>query len=85
MNCKSKLTRPQIMRCVVISLNPPVYFSVAVGGTGAAAKTQGLDSLFEFLNLGHWDLFEIWYLVLGIFVIFAKRVILAILVIYVCN
>jgi len=22
------------------------------------------------LNLGHWDLFEIWFLVLGIFIIF---------------
>ena len=27
------------------------------------------DPLFVFLNLGHWDLFEIWYLVLGIFII----------------
>jgi hypothetical protein len=28
------------------------------------------DPLFGFLNLGHWDLFGIWYLVLGIFMIF---------------
>jgi len=26
--------------------------------------------LFGILNLGHWDLFEIWFLVLGIFIIF---------------
>jgi len=24
------------------------------------------DSLFEILNLSHWDLFGIWFLVLGI-------------------
>jgi hypothetical protein len=24
--------------------------------------------VFGILNLGHWDLFEIWFLVLGIFV-----------------
>jgi hypothetical protein len=34
---------------------------------------------FVFLNLGHWDLFEIWYLVLGIFV---KQIVFAKLVIY---
>jgi hypothetical protein len=38
--------------------------------------------LFEFLNLGHWDLFGIWYLVLEIFIIFVERVIFARLVIY---
>ena len=27
------------------------------------------------LNSGHWDLFEIWYLVLGIFLIFTKQII----------
>ena len=26
--------------------------------------------LFGFLNLGHWNLFDIWYLVFGIFMIF---------------
>jgi hypothetical protein len=29
-----------------------------------------MDTLFGILNLGHWDLFEIWSLVLGIFIIF---------------
>jgi hypothetical protein len=29
------------------------------------------------LNLGHWNLFEIWFLVLGIFTIFIKQVIFA--------
>jgi hypothetical protein len=32
------------------------------------------DPMFGFLNLGHWDLFEIWYLVLGIFLVVVKRV-----------
>jgi hypothetical protein len=31
------------------------------------AKLQ-TDRLFGILNLGHWDLFEICYLVLGIFI-----------------
>jgi hypothetical protein len=26
-----------------------------------------MEYLFGILNLGHWDLFEIWLLVLGIF------------------
>jgi hypothetical protein len=29
--------------------------------------------LFEILNLSHWNLFEIWVLVLGILVIFIKQ------------
>ena len=33
-------------------------------------------------GLDHWDLVEIWYLVLGIFMIFVKRVTFAKLVIY---
>ena len=33
-----------------------------------------IDGLFVILNLGHWDLFEIWILVLGIFIIFIKQV-----------
>jgi len=32
-----------------------------------------MDPLFGILNLGHWDLFEIWFLVLGIFIIFVDR------------
>ena len=31
--------------------------------------------LFGILNLGHWDLFEIWLLELGIFMIVIKQVI----------
>ncbi len=27
-----------------------------------------IEHLFGILNLGHWDLFEIWFLVLGIFI-----------------
>jgi hypothetical protein len=30
--------------------------------------------VFGILNLGHWNLFEIWFLVLGIFMIFIKQV-----------
>jgi len=30
--------------------------------------------LFDILNLGHWDLFVIWFLVLGIFMIFLRRI-----------
>jgi hypothetical protein len=33
------------------------------------------DHLFGILNLGHWDLFEIWFLVLGIFMIFITQAI----------
>jgi len=29
--------------------------------------------MFGILNLGHWDLFEIWFLVLGIFMIYIKQ------------
>jgi len=29
-----------------------------------------MDFLFGILNLDHWDLFEIWFLELGIFMIF---------------
>ncbi len=32
------------------------------------------DQVFGILNLGHWDLFEIWFLVLGIFMIFTRIV-----------
>jgi hypothetical protein len=28
------------------------------------------NSLFGILNLSHWDLFDIWFLVLGIFIIY---------------
>jgi len=31
------------------------------------------DHLFGILNLGDWDLFEIWFLVLGISIIFIKQ------------
>jgi len=31
---------------------------------------------FVILNFSHWRLFEIWFLVLGIFVIFAYQIIL---------
>jgi len=31
--------------------------------------------LFGILNLGHWDLFDIWFLVLEIFMILIKQVI----------
>jgi len=31
------------------------------------------DHLFGILNLGHWDLFDIWFLVLGIFMISIKN------------
>ena len=27
-----------------------------------------VDSLFGILNFSHWDLFDIWFLVLGIFI-----------------
>jgi len=30
------------------------------------------DGSFEILNFGHWDLFDIWFLVLGISPIFLK-------------
>jgi len=33
------------------------------------------DHLFGILKLGHWDLFEIWFLVLGIFMIPIKQLI----------
>jgi len=36
---------------------------------------QETDQLFGILNLGYWDLFEIWFLMLGIFVIFIKLLI----------
>jgi hypothetical protein len=50
---------------------------------GMMGLAQGeTDPLFEFLNLGHWDLFEIWYLVLGIFMPFVERAIFIKLVIY---
>jgi hypothetical protein len=32
--------------------------------------------LFGILDLGYWDLFEIWFLVLGFFMIFIEQVIL---------
>jgi hypothetical protein len=32
------------------------------------------EHLFGILNLGHWNLFEIWFLVLGIFMIFIEQV-----------
>ncbi len=35
-----------------------------------------MDHLFGILDLDHWDLFVIWFLVLGIFMIFIKKVIL---------
>jgi len=31
--------------------------------------------MFGILDLGHWDLFEIWFLVLGIFMIYTKHVV----------
>jgi len=37
-------------------------------------KIDGIIS-FEILNLDHWNLFDIWLLVLGISLIFAKQVI----------
>ena len=33
---------------------------------------SGISISFGILNLGHWDLFGIWFLVLGIFIIFIK-------------
>ena len=30
--------------------------------------------MFRILNLGNWNLFEIWFLVLGIFMILTKQV-----------
>ena len=37
--------------------------------------SQGLViMLLGILNLSHWELFEIWFLVLGIFMIFLKQV-----------
>jgi hypothetical protein len=33
------------------------------------------DYLFGILNLGHWNLFEIWFLVLGISMVFTKQII----------
>jgi len=30
--------------------------------------------LFLILNFGHWHLFEIWFLMLGFFMIFTKHV-----------
>ena len=33
-----------------------------------------VDGLFVILNLGHWDLFEFWFLVLGFFMNFIKQV-----------
>ena len=32
------------------------------------------EYVFGVLNLGHWDLFDICFLVLGIFLIFIKQV-----------
>jgi len=34
---------------------------------------HSVHHLFEILNLGHWNLFEIWVLVLGILVITIKQ------------
>ena len=31
--------------------------------------------MFGILNLGHWDLFEIWFLVLGIYMVLFKHAI----------
>ena len=36
--------------------------------------TNAADHLFVILDFGHWDLFEIWFLVLVIFMIFIKQV-----------
>jgi hypothetical protein len=38
-------------------------------------KIDGIIS-FGILNLDHWNLFEIWLLVLGIFLIFTMQIIL---------
>ena len=40
---------------------------------------------FGILNFGHWDLFEIWFLVLGIFVILIKQVATVYPVNYLCK
>jgi len=32
------------------------------------------EYVFRILNLGNWNLFEIWFLVLGIFMILTKQV-----------
>jgi len=37
------------------------------------AHIKRLKHLIGFLNLGHWDLFEICFLVLGVFMIFIKQ------------
>jgi hypothetical protein len=37
------------------------------------AKAGGFFVWSALGGLGHWDLFEIWYLVLGIFMVFVKR------------
>jgi hypothetical protein len=51
---------------------------VKSGEPGMMPLTQWQTGLlFGFLKLDHWDLFEIWYLVLGIFMIFIQRVIFA--------
>ena len=34
-----------------------------------------MSHLFGILNLGHWDLFEIWFLVLGIYMVLVKHAI----------
>jgi hypothetical protein len=41
-----------------------------------------LFTISPILNLGHWDLFEIWYLVLGIFLIFVKQAVFVKIAIY---
>jgi len=38
--------------------------------------------LFGILNLGHWNLFEIWFLMLGIFIIYLSKQISSIQLIF---
>jgi hypothetical protein len=37
---------------------------------GMTPMVTTAKELFGILNLNHWDLFEIWFLVLGIFIFF---------------
>jgi hypothetical protein len=49
-------------------MNFIIHFINSEGNVKVNYKSK--DYLFGILNLGHWDLFEIWFLVLGIFIIF---------------